>query len=183
MALADLRHHSLESEVTLIEEFHPQPPSLDTMSIYMMSSSTDPIVSTITDDPSNLSLPLFSQPQPQPQLPGKHWGSFPINTILFLFLPSRIVSKSALETLNLQDFRLGDPVWYLEPPTVPLRPQDVLTHVQPIEMMLHLPPGPSNMSLHCFSNDEEILEALIAPEYPWDDMHHRSFFLPEELVS
>ena len=34
-------------------------------------------------------------------------------------------------------------MWYLEPPTVPLMPQDVLTHVQPIEMMLHLPPGPS----------------------------------------
>ena len=34
-------------------------------------------------------------------------------------------------------------MWYLEPPTIPLRPQDVLTHVQPIEMMFHLPPGPS----------------------------------------
>ena len=35
-------------------------------------------------------------------------------------------------------------MWYLEPPTIPLRPQDVLTHVWLIEMMLHLPPGPSN---------------------------------------
>ena len=43
--------------------------------------------------------------------------------------------------------------------------------------------GPSELSLHCFNNDEEILEALTAPEYPWDDLHHRSFFLPEELVS
>ena len=34
-------------------------------------------------------------------------------------------------------------MWYLEPPTIPLRPQDVLTHVHPIEMMFHLPPGPS----------------------------------------
>ena len=34
-------------------------------------------------------------------------------------------------------------MWYLEPPTVPLRPQDVLTPIHPIEMMLHLPPGPS----------------------------------------
>ena len=42
---------------------------------------------------------------------------------------------------------------------------------------------PSDLSLHCFSNDEEILEASTALEYPWDDMHHRSFFLPEELVS
>ena len=41
---------------------------------------------------------------------------------------------------------------------------------------------PSYLSLRCFRNDEEILEALIAPEYPWDNMHHRSFFLPEKLV-
>ena len=34
-------------------------------------------------------------------------------------------------------------MWYLEPPKLPLRPQDVLTHVQLIEMMLHLPLGPS----------------------------------------
>ena len=34
-------------------------------------------------------------------------------------------------------------MWYLKPPTIPLRPQDVLNHVQPIEVMLHLPPGPS----------------------------------------
>ena len=88
MALADLHQHSPDSEITLIEEVHPAPPSLDTMSIYMMSSSTDPLVSTIDD-------------------------------------------------------------------------------------------GQSDLSLHCFRNDEEILEALISPEYPWDDMHHRSFFLPE----
>ena len=68
MALADLRQHSLESEITLIEEVHPPPPSSDTMSIYMMSSPIDPLVSTITDDPSDLSLTLFPQPQPQPKL-------------------------------------------------------------------------------------------------------------------
>ena len=43
--------------------------------------------------------------------------------------------------------------------------------------------NPLDLSLHCFDNDEEILEALTASEYPWDDMHHRSFFLPEEIVS
>ena len=43
--------------------------------------------------------------------------------------------------------------------------------------------GPSDLSLRCFNNDEEILEALTAPKYPWDDMHHCSFFLPEVLVS
>ena len=92
MDLANLRQHSLDFEITLIEEVHPPPPSSDTMSIYMMSSSTDPLISTSNDDPSDLSLCFFR-------------------------------------------------------------------------------------------NDEEILKALTTPEYPWDDMHHRSFFLPEELVS
>ena len=92
MVLANLQQHSLESEITLIEEVHPPPPSSDTMSIYMMSSSTNPLVSTITN-------------------------------------------------------------------------------------------GPFDLSLHFFHNNEEILEALTAPKYPWDNMHHLSFFLPEELVS
>ena len=92
MALANLRQHSLESEITLIEEVQPPPPSSDTMSIYMMSSSTEPLVSTTNHDPSDLSL-------------------------------------------------------------------------------------------RCFCNDEEILESLTAPKYPWDNMHHCLFFLPEELVS
>ena len=92
MALADLRQHSLESEITLIEEVHPPLPSSNTMSIYMMSSSTDPLISTSNDDPSDLLL-------------------------------------------------------------------------------------------HCFSNDEEILEALTTLEYPWDNMHHHLFFLPKERVS
>ena len=91
MALTDLRHHSLESEITLIEEVHPPPPSLDTMSIYMMSISPDQLIPISND-------------------------------------------------------------------------------------------GSSDLSVRCFNNDEEILEALTAPEYPWDDMHHRLFFLPEELV-
>ena len=87
MALADLHHHYLEFEITLIEEVHPPPPSSDTM-----SSSIGPLISSFTD-------------------------------------------------------------------------------------------GPLDLSLRCFSNDEEILEALTALEYPWDDMHHRSFFLPTERLS
>ena len=91
MTLANLQQHSLEYEITLIEEVHPPPPSSDTMSIYTMSSSIDPLISTITD-------------------------------------------------------------------------------------------GPSDLSLCFFHNDEEILEALTTLEYPCDDMHHHSFFLPEEIV-
>ena len=92
MALANLRQHAFQSKITLIEEVHPPPPSLDTMSIYMISNSTDPLISLITDSPLDLSHRLFF-------------------------------------------------------------------------------------------NDEEILEALTTPKYPWEDMHHCSFFLPEELVS
>ena len=90
-ALANRRHHSIESEITLIEEVHPPPPSSDTMSIYMMSISIDPLISSSTN-------------------------------------------------------------------------------------------GPLDLSLRFFNNNEEILEALTTLEYPWDDMHHYLFFLPEELV-
>ena len=38
-------------------------------------------------------------------------------------------------------------MWYLEPPTLPLRTQDVLTHFHPIQMMFHLPLGPSKTPL------------------------------------
>ena len=61
MALDDLRHHSLESEITLIEEIHPPtPPSSDTMSIYMMSSSLDQLIPISNDGPSDLSLHCFN---------------------------------------------------------------------------------------------------------------------------
>jgi hypothetical protein len=30
-----------------------------------------------------------------------------------------------------------------------------------------------------FPSDEVILEALTGPDRPWDDLHHRSYFLPE----
>ena len=93
MALTDLHHHSLESEITLIEEVHPPlAPLSNTMSIYMMFSSPDQLTPISND-------------------------------------------------------------------------------------------GPSDLSLCFFNNYEEILEALIAPEYPWDNMHHHSFFLSKELVS
>jgi hypothetical protein len=30
-----------------------------------------------------------------------------------------------------------------------------------------------------FPSDEEILEAMTGPDRPWEDLHHRSYFLPE----
>jgi hypothetical protein len=32
----------------------------------------------------------------------------------------------------------------------------------------------------CFQNDEEILEELHSPDFPWDALHHRALFLPQE---
>jgi hypothetical protein len=42
----------------------------------------------------------------------------------------------------------------------------------------------SSSCLHDFLNDtltldESILEAMNGPDRPWDDMHHRSYFLPK----
>ena len=92
MALANLRQHSLESGITLIEEVHPPPPSSDTMSIYIMSSSLDQLIPISND-------------------------------------------------------------------------------------------GPLDLPLRCVNNNAEILESLTIAEYPWDDMHHHSFFLSKECVS
>ena len=44
-------------------------------------------------------------------------------------------------------------------------------------------PSATDLTTHTFYSDEEILEALTAPDYPWDDMHHRSYFLPDEPPS
>ena len=41
-------------------------------------------------------------------------------------------------------------------------------------------PSSTDLTTQTFRTDEEILEALTAPDYPWDDMHHRSYFLPDE---
>jgi hypothetical protein len=35
---------------------------------------------------------------------------------------------------------------------------------------------------HCFQNDEEILEELNSPDFPWDALHHRALFLPQETL-
>ena len=44
-------------------------------------------------------------------------------------------------------------------------------------------PSTTDLTTRSFYSDEEILEALTAPDYPWDDMHHRSYFLPDEPPS
>ena len=45
--------------------------------------------------------------------------------------------------------------------------------------------NPSSIDLitQIFRNDEEILETLTTPDYPWEDMHHHSYFLPKESSS
>ena len=50
-----------------------------------------------------------------------------------------------MATLNLPNFTLRIPMWYLKPPTPILMPQLVLNPVQPIEMDYYPPVGPLNM--------------------------------------
>jgi len=44
-------------------------------------------------------------------------------------------------------------------------------------------PSSTDLTTTTFHTDEEILEALTAPDYPWDEMHHRSYFIPEASSS
>ena len=75
--------------------------------------------------------------------------------------------------------------------TAPPTSEEILPPVSPpfeeintIYMISSAPtPSSTDLTTQTFHTDEEILEALTAPEYPWDDMHHRSYFLPDEPSS
>jgi hypothetical protein len=53
----------------------------------------------------------------------------------------------------------------LDPVLEPIWAQDSLTTHDPLDLV--------------FPSDEVILEAMTGPDRPWDDLHHRSYFLPE----
>jgi hypothetical protein len=53
----------------------------------------------------------------------------------------------------------------LDPVLEPIWAQDSLTTYDPLDLV--------------FPSDEVILEAMTGPDRPWDDLHHRSYFLPE----
>jgi hypothetical protein len=53
----------------------------------------------------------------------------------------------------------------LDPILEPIWAQDSLTTHDPLDLV--------------FPSDEAILEAMTGPDRPWDDLHHRSYFLPE----
>ena len=69
-------------------------------------------------------------------------SSSPFHTILFLFPLLGVMSKPVMTTLNLPNFTLGIPMWYLDPPAQPPMPQVVLTPMQPIAVESHPPPSP-----------------------------------------
>lgn len=39
--------------------------------------------------------------------------------------------------------------------------------------------GLSSSSPPIFHSDEDIMEAMTTPTYPWDDIHHHVYFLPQ----
>jgi hypothetical protein len=53
----------------------------------------------------------------------------------------------------------------LYPILEPIWAQDSLTTQDPLDLV--------------FPSDEVILEEMTGPDRPWDDLHHRSYFLPE----
>jgi len=40
--------------------------------------------------------------------------------------------------------------------------------------------GISSSSPPIIQSDEDIMEAMTNTDYPWDDMHHRAYFLPQQ---
>ena len=40
--------------------------------------------------------------------------------------------------------------------------------------------GLSSSSHPIFHSDEDIMEAMTVPDFPWEDMHHRAYFLPQQ---
>jgi hypothetical protein len=57
------------------------------------------------------------------------------------------------------------PTQELDPLLKPIWAQDSLTDIDSLDLVL--------------PSDESIIEAMTGPDKPWDDLHHRSYFLPE----
>jgi hypothetical protein len=57
------------------------------------------------------------------------------------------------------------PAQELDPLLKPIWAQDSLTDIDSLYLVL--------------PSDEAIIEAMTGPDKPWDDLHHRSYFLPE----
>jgi hypothetical protein len=68
---------------------------------------------------------------------------------------------------SLASFRDPDlnPAQELDPVLEPTWAQGSLTDIDSLDLVFPL--------------DEEIIEAMTSPDRPWDDLHHKSYFLPE----
>jgi hypothetical protein len=51
------------------------------------------------------------------------------------------------------------------------------THITPDSIGLTIKDPLEDIIFH---SDEHILKSTMTPDYPWDDMHHHSFFLPSD---
>jgi hypothetical protein len=57
------------------------------------------------------------------------------------------------------------PAQELDPLLEPIWAQGSLAHTNSLDLV--------------FPSDEAIIEAMTSPDKPWEDLHHRSYFLPE----
>ena len=57
------------------------------------------------------------------------------------------------------------PAQELDPPLDPIWAQGSLANTDSLDLVL--------------LSDEAVIEAMTSPDKPWEDLHHRSFFLPE----
>jgi hypothetical protein len=57
------------------------------------------------------------------------------------------------------------PAQELDPLLEPIWAQGSLSNIDSLDLVLH--------------SDEEVIEAMTSPDKPWEDLHHRSYFLPQ----
>ena len=57
------------------------------------------------------------------------------------------------------------PAQELDPLLEPIWAQDSLVDTDSLDLV--------------FSSDEAVIKAMTSPNKPWEDLHHRSYFLPE----
>ena len=153
LALFDMNNPELETAPLIIEEIHSP-----------VSSPSEEVNTTLFEI-NNLDLEM---------------ARLTIKEIHFPVSPPSGKVNPVLFEMNHLDLEKTSPtIVEIHPPNSPS-----FEEINTIYMISSVTTTPSiDLTTQTFCTDEEILEALTAPDYPWDDMHHRSYFLPDESSS
>jgi hypothetical protein len=141
----------------LMGNFDYPPPSDDVKLILVVSDQHRAEIFQV----SSFRMTYFNDPWSLPspstmmEVTGHHGMSMPLSTaeVVYSIVQQALVDPDSALAQEL-DSNL-EPIWA----------QDSLSTTNSLDLVLPY--------------DEAIIEALIGPDRPWDDLHHRSYFLPE----